>query len=137
MRLRLALGLSTRLLRRTAAVKLDVCDAQHGQFLPVSLLRAVARLGPVLEDDQFLAPILTNDLRGDRRLGHDRGTDMRRFSVGDQQDAIESDRIARVARQALDRKLSAKFDAVLLATRFDYCVHAFSTRRALHACCIS
>ena len=56
--------------------------------------------------------------------------DLGAVAVGDEQHAIEVDRLARLGVEALDRELAAELDAVLLAACFDDCVHGSPGRAA-------
>ena len=53
-------------------------------------------------------------------------TDRRLVAVGDEQDAIERDRLARLDVEQLDLELGADLDAVLLPAGLDDCVHGSS-----------
>ena len=124
----LVVGLLGRLGRALAAER-DVGDAQDGQLLAMALLDAAARLGPVLERDQLGAAGLGDDLGADRRVGDQRPADRGLVAVGDQQDAIDGDRLARFDVEKLDLELRADFDAVLLTAGLDDCVHGSSGLR--------
>jgi hypothetical protein len=92
----------------------------------MTLLDPATGLGPVLERNQLLATDLADDLRADRGVGHQRPPDRRRVAVGDEQDAIERDRLARLDVEQLDLELGADLDAVLLPAGLDDCVHGSS-----------
>ena len=82
-----------------------------------------ARLGLVLEDDDLVAPVLAYDVGAHDGAVHERAADGCLVAVGDEQDALEVDGLAGLDLQALDLDLVAELDAVLLAARFDDCVH--------------
>ena len=115
----------------------DVLHPQHRQLLTVALLGAMASLGPVLEDDNLLASILANNMRGDRRLCDCGRADVRQFAIGHEQHSIELDRVARVAGQSLNRQFRSEFDTVLLATRFRLLRTWVLQAAHQHACCSS
>src|SRR4051812_28379015 len=90
------------------------------------LLDATARLGPVLERDELRTAGLGDDLGTDRRVRDQRPADRGLIAVGDQQDAIDGDRLARFDVEQLDLELGPDFDAVLLTAGLDDCVHGSS-----------
>ena len=57
-----------------------------------------------------------------------RRLDLSGITVGDQQDVLEADRVARGCLEPLDDELAAELNAILLSAGFDYCVHG-SPRR--------
>ena len=105
------------------AVEHDVADPDDGQLLAVTLLHAPARLRPVLEADHLVATVAAQDLGGDARVRDDRAPDRGRVAVGDEQDAIERDRLAGAGLEELDLELRADLDAILLSAGLDDCVH--------------
>src|SRR4029078_2195442 len=113
-------------LRRALAAERDVADAEDRQLLAMAVLDAPTRLRPVLERDELVATSLADDLGADRRVRDERLPDRRLVAVGDEQDAIERDRLARLDVEQLDLELGADLDAVLLSAGLDDCVHGSS-----------
>ncbi len=111
----LVLGRLLGALGSTLAGERDVGDAKRGQLSTEPLLDAGACLGLVLEDDDLLASLLAQHLRGDAGAVHDGSADGGLVAVRDEQDAIEGDGVAGLDVQAIDLDLRAELDAVLLA----------------------
>ena len=103
-------------------------DAQDRQLLAMALLDPAARLRAVLEGDELVAAGLADDLGADRGVRDERPADRRVVAVGDEQDAIERDRLAGLDVEQLDLELGADLDAVLLPAGLDDCVHGSSGR---------
>jgi hypothetical protein len=95
----------------------------------MTLLDPAARLGPVLEGDELGTAGLGDDLGADRRVGDQRPADRGLVAVGDQQDAIDGDRLARLDVEELDLELGPDFDPILLTAGLDDCVHGSSGMR--------
>ena len=89
----------------------------------MALLHAAARLGPVLEGDDLVGAIVADDLGADDGPGDERAADRGLVAVGDEQDAVEGDRLAGLGVEKLDLELRADLDAVLLPAGLDDCVH--------------
>jgi hypothetical protein len=109
------------------AVEDDVADAEDRQLLAMALLDPAAGLGAVLEVDELLAAGLAHDVGRDGGIRDDRATDGRGVAVGNEEHAIERDRIAGIDLQELDLELGADLDAILLPAGLDDCVHGSST----------
>ena len=127
--LALGLGLLLGLLGRLGgalAAERDVGDAQEGQLLAMTLLDPAAGLRAVLEGDELGPTRLGDDLGADRGVRDQRATDRRVVAVGDEQDAIDRDRLARLGVEQLDFELGADLDAILLSAGLDDCVHGSS-----------
>jgi hypothetical protein len=90
----------------------------------VAVLDPAARLGLVLEDDDFVAAHWANDLAGDLRAIDDWRTDEGLIAVGYEQHAPDIDPRARLSGELIELQLRAEFDAILLPAVFDDCVHA-------------
>ena len=89
----------------------------------MALLDAAPGLRPVLEGDHLVEPIAADDLRLDGGIGDDGSADRGVVTVGDEQDAIERDAVARRAFEELDLELGPDLDAILLSAGLDDCVH--------------
>ena len=113
------------------AAEHDVADAQDRQLLAVALLDPAAGLRAVLEGDELGAARLADDLGADRGVRDHRPADRRVVAVGDEQDAVEGDRLAGLDVEQLDFELGADLDAVLLPAGLDDCVHGSSGLRVL------
>ena len=124
-RLRVALGLRG-VLGGALAAEGDVADAQDRQLLAMALLDAAARLRAVLEGDDLLAAHLADDLGADLGVRDQRPADRGVVTVGDEEDALEGDRLAGLDVEELDLELRADLDAVLLPAGLDDCVHGSS-----------
>ena len=83
-------------------------------------------LRAVLECDDLVSARLAENLGADGCVRDQRLTDRRVVSVGDEQDAIKRDRVARLDVEELDLELGADLDAVLLPAGLDDCVHGSS-----------
>ena len=92
----------------------------------MALLDSAPRLRAVLEVDDLLAAGLPDDLGRDGGVLDERTADGGHVSVGDEQHAVERDRVARSDLEELDLELRADLDAVLLSAGLDDCVHGSS-----------
>ena len=118
---RLALGLG-----RALATEPDVGDAQDQQLLAMALLDPPARLGAVLERDDLVAAIPADDLGLDGRTVDHGRADGGLGAVGDEEHALQRDRLAGLDVEQLHLELGADLDAVLLPAGLDDCVHGSS-----------
>src|SRR5690606_5145478 len=74
-----------------------------------------------LEDDEFLAATLRNDLAGN--LGSSDGGRTELGAVpADEENVVERDLVARIARELFDADGVARGDSILLAAGADNCV---------------
>ncbi len=89
----------------------------------MTLLDARARLWLVLEHDDLVAARLAQDAGADASAVHHGLADGRLGTVGDEQDPIDVDGLARLDIHAIDLDLAAELDPILLAAGFDDCVH--------------
>ena len=55
----------------------DLCDADHGEFLPVTVLATRILPAALLENDDLAAALLPDDLAEHRSAGDERSTDLR------------------------------------------------------------
>ena len=114
-------------LGRALATEHDVGDAQDRQLLAMALLDAAARLGAVLERDELRrrgSGVTTSALTDASATSGRPIVDV--VAVGDEQDALERDRLAGLDVEQLDLELRADLDAVLLPAGLDDCVHGSS-----------
>src|SRR5207249_4240392 len=81
------------------------------------------------ERDDLLATSAADHLGAHGRALDHWAPDRRGIAVGDEQDALERDRLARLAVDELDLELGADLDAVLLLAGLDDCVHGSSWAR--------
>src|SRR5439155_18703709 len=98
-------------------------DPKDRHFLAVALLDPASSLRAVLERDDLVGPIPANDLRLDGGVGDDRPGVRGLVTVGDEQHAIERDRVAGSGLEQLDLELGPDLDAILLPAGLDDCVH--------------
>ena len=120
----LALGLG-----RALAAEPDVGDAQDGELLAVALLDPAAGLRAVLERDDLVAAVAPDDLGLDGGAVDDGRPDGGLGPVGDEEHALQRDRLAGLDVEQLDLELGADLDAVLLPAGLDDCVHGSSEER--------
>ena len=124
-----ALGLASAsgaLVGRALAPEPDVGDPEDRQLLAVALLHAAARLRAVLEGDDLVATGGAQDLGLDGGAVDDGGADGGLGPVGDEEHALQRDRLAGLDVEQLNLELGADLDAVLLPAGLDDCVHGSS-----------
>ena len=92
----------------------------------MALLDAAARLRAVLEGDDLVATSGAEDLGLDGGAVDDGGADGGLGAVGDEEHALQRDRLAGLDVEQLDLELGADLDAVLLPAGLDDCVHGSS-----------
>ena len=89
-------------------------------------LTRLRALGRYLKEMSFGPRVWRDDLGADRCVRDHRAADRGRVAVGDEQDAIEGDRLAGLDVEELDLELGADLDAILLSAGLDDCVHGSS-----------
>ena len=77
------------------------------------------------EGDFFLAAKMFKDIGGDMRIAHGRRADGEFAFVSHEQNAVKSDRLARLIFEAINFDGLARRDTILFSTSFYYCVHSF------------
>ena len=95
----------------------------------MALLHAAARLRAVLEGDDLLASRGADHLGLDGGAVDDGGPDRGLGAVGDEEHALQRDRLAGLDVEQLNLELGADLDAVLLPAGLDDCVHGSSEDR--------
>ncbi len=94
----------------------------------MTLLHPATGLRAVLERDDLVTAGLADDLGLDGRTVHEGIADGGLGSVGDEEHALQRDRLARLDVEQLYLELGADLDAVLLPAGLDDCVHGSSER---------
>ena len=74
----------------------------------MALLDPAARLGRYLNVMSFRPALLAEDLGADAGVGDDRAADRGRLAVGDEQHALEGDRVAGLDVEQLDLELRCR-----------------------------
>src|SRR6202008_837647 len=77
----------------------DILDADLGERLPMALLFRVVFAALVLEDDDFFALAVLDDLAGDVRTLDRRSADVTLVTIGAEDDVVEGDLRARLANE--------------------------------------
>lgn len=108
---------------RRHALDGDLADRDLGVRLTMTLTLAVTLLGVVLEDADFLALAVLDDLGLHGSALHHGGAEGGLLAVDDGQDLVELDGVAGFLVQLLDVDHVALSDLVLLAAGHDDCVH--------------
>jgi hypothetical protein len=101
----------------------DVVDANLGVRLPMPLRFLVVLAPAQLEDLDLVAAPVRHDRGIDLGARDERGAHLDGIAGADQQHLAEGDLRADLAREGLDPDLLAGLHLVLLAARFDDCVH--------------
>jgi hypothetical protein len=101
-------------------------NPQRGQGLPMPLFAAIAFAPPMLEDNDFFAPLLRHNLGFDPHASNGRRANRHFRALPDELHVGQSDRIANGAREFFYVKRVAWTHSILPTTRCHNRVHILS-----------
>jgi len=111
------------LLFRLSAIGEDLGDLERSQTLAMAVAAPIMMAAALLENDDGVAALLAQDLRGNRHAGQKRTADLDTFIARQQKNLAKLDDVPWRTGNFLYGYDIVGGDAVLLAARLDDCVH--------------
>src|SRR5215475_10402881 len=135
-RVRLAVLLWRRVRLTALLWGVNSCNLQRGQGLSMPLLATITFTPPMLEDNDFFAPLLRRNLGFDPHTSNRRRANRHLCTLPDKLHTGQCDCVANGAREFFHINRVAWADAILPTTRRHNCIHILSFSPQEQVCLI-